>query len=438
MTESPHPGPQAPGADPWPAPTTAGPIDAVTVVPGSKSQTNRALLLAGLSQAPSTLDGVLDSRDTTLMRDGLSALGVALEDLGPGRVRVCPPLSLHAASAGISCGLAGTVMRFLPAAAALAPGRTRFTGDPAASGRPVAPVLDGLRQLGAQVDAERLPFTLVAPARLTGRQVSIDSSGSSQFISALLLSAARYPNGIDLRHRGGPVPSAPHISMTVTMLAERGVVVERPSDDRWIIEPGPIAELDAVVEPDLTNAAVFLAAAMAVGGTARVPGWPARTTQPGHLFLDIARRLGATAGVTGGTAVVTGTGRLHGTEIDLHAASELTPVVAALAALAHGRTIISGVAHIRGHETDRLAALETELSRVGARAAQTADGLEIDGRGPEALHPARMRSYADHRMAHAAALIGLAVPGVVLDDVACTSKTMPGFPTMWAGLVNHP
>lgn len=433
MTEPQHSTAQA-GAGPWPAPAADGPLDSLTVVPGSKSQTNRALLLAGLSSGPSTLDGVLASRDTMLMRDGLTALGVDLQDLGPSRVRVSPPPTLHASPAPIDCGLAGTVMRFLPAAAAIAPGRTRFTGDAAASARPVAPVLDGLRQLGARVDGDRLPFALEAPARLPGRRVTIDSSGSSQFISALLLSAARYPEGIDLRHRGGSVPSAPHIAMTVAMLAERGVVVDQDDEDHWRVEPGPIRPLDAVVEPDLTNAAVFLAAAMAVGGTARVPGWPERTTQPGHLFLDVARTLGADARVADGTAVVTGAGPLHGAELDLHAASELTPVVAALAALAHGRTVISGVAHIRGHETDRLAALETELSRVGARIAQTDDGLEILGEGPRALHPARMRTYADHRMAHAGALIGLAVPGVSLDDVSCTSKTMPDFPSMWADL----
>nr|WP_114046186.1 3-phosphoshikimate 1-carboxyvinyltransferase [Acidipropionibacterium virtanenii] len=408
-----------------------------TVVPGSKSQTNRALLLAGLSDRPSVLDGVLASRDTMLMRDGLAALGVGLQELAPGRVRIDPPSALHAAHDPIDCGLAGTVMRFLPAAAALAAGRTRFIGDPAATVRPVAPVLDGLRQLGVVVDDRRLPFTLDVPARLAGREVTIDSSGSSQFISALLLSAAHYPRGIDLRHRGGSVPSAPHIAMTVGMLVERGVVVEQPGEDRWIVGPGPIRGMDVVVEPDLTNAAVFLAAAMAAGGTVRVPGWPSDTTQPGRLFLDVAQMMGAEASVQDGTATVTGTGALHGAGIDLHAASELTPVVAALAALAEGRTVITGVAHIRGHETDRLAALETELSRVGAKVRQTADGLEILGRGPAALHPARMRTYADHRMAHAAALVGLEVPGVTLDDVTCTSKTMPDFPAMWADLVNH-
>ncbi|MCI1747759.1 MAG: 3-phosphoshikimate 1-carboxyvinyltransferase [Acidipropionibacterium sp.] len=406
------------------------------VLPGSKSQTNRALLLAGLADGPSILDGVLTSRDTVLMRDGLTALGVVFEDLAPGRVRVVPPQRLHRAMSPIDCGLAGTVMRFLPAAAALAPGITRFVGDPAAAARPVGPVLDGLCQLGVSVSGARIPFSLEVPEALTGNRVTIDSSGSSQFISALLLSGARYPEGIDLRHVGPPVPSAPHIGMTCQMLAERGVRVETPDPDHWRIAPGPIHSLDATVEPDLTNAAVFLAAAMATGGTVGVAGWPAESTQPGVVFLDIARGMGATVEHSGGVVGVTGPDALRGTTVDLHEASELTPVVAALGALAEGRTEISGVAHIRGHETDRLAALEAELSALGARVCQTPDGLVIDGRGPDGLHGAPVRSYADHRMAHAEALLGLVVDGVVLDDVACTSKTMPDFPQMWAGLVS--
>lgn len=417
----------------WPAPT--GRARGRVVVPGSKSQTNRALLLAGLAQAPSTLDGVLDSRDTMLMRRGLSLLGVGFRDLAPGRVRVTPPEALHCPAGPIDCGLAGTVMRFLPAAAALAPGTARFVGDAAASARPVAPVLDGLSQLGVAVHGDRLPFRLDSPVRLSGREVTIDSSGSSQFVSALLLSAARYPHGIDLHHTGGPVPSAPHIQMTLAMLAERGVAVESHGEDRWSVEPGPVAALDGAVEPDLTNAAVFLAAAVVSGGRVEVPGWPARTTQPGVMFPEIARQMGADVTVRAGAAVATGDGRLHGAELNLHEASELTPVVAALAALAQGPTRISGVAHIRGHETDRLTALESELGRVGAQVSQTPDGLEILGRGPRALHGDLVHSRADHRMAHAEALIGLAVPGVRLDDVGCTSKTMPEFPGMWAGLV---
>lgn len=420
----------------WPAVRAHGQVSGQVVVPGSKSQTNRALLLAGLAQSPSDLDGVLDSRDTELMRAGLAGLGVGFQDLAPGRVRVLPPHQLHAAISAIDCGLAGTVMRFLPAAAALAPGSTRFIGDPAASARPVAPVLDGLRQLGVGVDADRLPFFLEVPRTLTGRRVTIDSSGSSQFISALLLSGARYPGGLDLRHVGPSIPSAPHIQMTCQMLAERGVHVDTSEADHWLIAPGPVAALDATVEPDLTNAAVFLAAAMATGGSVSVPGWPGRTTQPGAEFLDIARLMGAAVDLSDQTVTVTGPPQLNGTDIDLHEASELTPVVAALAVLAEGRSEIHGVAHIRGHETDRLAALETELSALGAVIRQTPDGLVIEGHGPGSLHGAAVCCHADHRMAHAEALIGLVADGVVLDDISCTSKAMPGFPQMWLRLVD--
>ncbi|MDN6660042.1 MAG: 3-phosphoshikimate 1-carboxyvinyltransferase, partial [Acidipropionibacterium jensenii] len=273
------------------------------------------------------------------------------------------------------------------------------------------------------------------PARRGGPRATIDSSGSSQFVSALLLAGARYPHGIDLRHRGPAVPSAPHIAMTCTMLAERGVEVSTPDPDHWRVRPGPIAAMDATVEPDLTNAAVFLAAAMVTAGRLTIPGWPERTTQPGVDFLDVARSMGARVARSGDRLSVIGGEQLHGAEVDLHEASELTPVVAALAALAHGRTRISGVAHIRGHETDRLAALEEQLSAVGAEVRQTPDGLVVEGRGPAALHGALLRCHDDHRMAHAAALIGLVVSGVVLDDVSCTSKTMPDFPQMWSDMI---
>ncbi|WP_245306525.1 3-phosphoshikimate 1-carboxyvinyltransferase [Acidipropionibacterium timonense] len=424
----------------WLAPRAHQRLAGRVVVPGSKSQTNRALLLAGLARGRCVLGGVLDSRDSRLMRAGLTQLGVSFEDLPDGRVAVTGPRRLHAAAEPIDCGLAGTVMRFLPAAAATAPGRTSFVGDEAASARPVGPVLDGLRQLGVEVTASSLPLTMTAPQTLSGRQVTIDASASSQFVSALLLSAARYPNGIDLRHVGPSIPSLPHIDMTCAMLAERGVEVAHPAEGRWVVEPGPIEPLDGVVEPDLTNASVFLAAAMVAGGTVEVPGWPESTTQPGVVFLAVARRMGAVVESSDGAVRVTGA-QLRGIDVDLHAASELTPVVAALAALADGPSRIRGVGHIRGHETDRLAALEAELGSVGVEVSQTSDGLVIVGRGADGragaagLRPGLLHSYADHRMAHAAAVLGLAVPGIELDDVACTSKTMPTFPQLWAALV---
>lgn len=391
-------------------------------------------MLAALADAASTLSGVLVSRDCDLMRAGLTALGVGFQDLPDGGLRVHPPTRFLAPTGPIDCGLAGTVMRFLPPIAALADGPTRFIGDEQARRRPMAPLLAGLRQLGAQVDADALPFTVTAPAGGCGSSAVIDSSASSQFVSGLLLVGARLPDGLALTHRGAALPSRPHIAMTVRMLAERGVRIRTPDPDTWLVDPGPIAARDCVIEPDLTTAAVFLAAAAATGGTVRVAGWSQDSTQPGRAFAGILRAFGADVVLDERGITVTGRD-LHGISVDLADASELTPVVAALAALAHGHTSITGVGYIRGHETDRLAALESELGALGVPISQTADGLEITGRGPAALHGAAVRSHADHRMAHAAALMGLRVPGVLLDDIGCTSKTMPTFGQAWQDLV---
>ncbi len=414
----------------WPAPVAHAPVRAVVSVPGSKSESNRALLLAALADGPSTIDGLLDARDTRLMRAGLAALGGSIEDAGRDRVLVTPG-PLRAAPGGIDCGLAGTVMRFLPAVAVLAPGVTRFTGDAAASQRPLAPLLDALRQLGAHVDADALPFRLRAPDVVGGPEVRVDASASSQFVSAVLLPAARYPHGVHVRHIGsGAVPSLPHIDMTLAMLRERGVDAERIRDDEFRVAPGPIAALDTHVEPDLTTAAVFLAAGVATGGSVRVDGWPTHSVQPGIRFADLLRRMGARVSQDPRGLTASGDGALRGIDVDLHEASELTPVVAALAVLAAGPSVIRGVAHIRGHETDRLAALETELRRCGADVRQTDDGLRING--GRALHGGGIfETYADHRMAHAAALLGLRTPGIDIADIACTSKTMPEFPLRW-------
>ncbi|MSS45395.1 3-phosphoshikimate 1-carboxyvinyltransferase [Cutibacterium sp. WCA-380-WT-3A] len=423
--------------DLWTAPRANHRLAGRVVIPGSKSQTNRALVLAALSDGPSVLDGVLSSRDSDLMSAGLRRLGVNIRVIGPSSVQVVPHLA-HPTDP-IDCGLAGTVMRFLPAVAALVPGTTRFVGDEQASRRPIKPVLDGLRQLGVDVDSDQLPFSLNSPACLGGPEVTIDSAASSQFISALLLVAARFPQGIDLRHDGTSVPSAPHIAMTCAMLADRGVTVMSDEPCHWVVHPGPIHALDDVIEPDLTNAAVFLAAALVVGGTVTVPGWPVNNTQPGAQFIEIATAMGATASHTDGDMTLTAPGwqGLQPIDVDLHEASELTPVVAAVASVAHGRSRIRGVAHIRGHETDRLAALEQELTNRGVEIHQTDDGLDIAGRGAAILHGGTFRCYADHRMAHAGAILGLVIDGIDLDDIGCTSKTMPTFPQMWADLIQE-
>lgn len=399
------------------------------VVPGSKSETNRALVMAALGDGPSHISGALASRDSALMIDALRALGVGVDDLGGGRLIVTSgPVT---GGATIDCGLAGTVMRFVPPLALLADGPVRFVGDPHASERPMAGLLDGLRQLGAGVDADRLPFTVTPPEQLRGGDVTIDSSASSQFVSGLLLVGARLPGGLTVRHAGDALPSRPHIAMTTTMLADRGVRARELDERTWRVDEGPVRALDSQVEPDLTNASVFLAAAAVAGGRVSVPGWPATTTQPGALFLDVARRMGCEVETADGVVTLGRGEALRGIDVDLHAASELTPVVAALAAVAEGGTTIRGVGHIRGHETDRIAALATELTRAGIAVEERPDGLRITGGTPS---PSVFETYADHRMVHFAALLGLVAAGSSVTDMECVSKTMPDFPDLWSAL----
>jgi 3-phosphoshikimate 1-carboxyvinyltransferase len=405
-------------------------VHARVSVPGSKSVTNRALLLAALSGGAATVTGAPASRDTALMVGALQALGVPAQVDGE-RVAFGPHDGPHGGGT-VDCGLAGTVMRFVPPAAALADGPVAFDGDPRARERPMSTVLDALRALGAAVDGDRLPFTVRGTGALPGGAVTIDASASSQFVSGLLLSAARYEKGVTVHHDGKPVPSLPHIDMTVAMLREAGVEVDDTEPNTWRVAPGPIRARDWAVEPDLSNAAVFLAAAAVTGGEVAVLGWPAGSTQPGAHVLAVLEEAGCTVSVSADGVTVRGPQRLSGIDVDLHDASELTPTVAAVAALADGPSRITGVAHIRGHETDRLAALAAGINGLGGAVTELPDGLEIR---PAPLHAGPWRAYADHRMATAGAIVGLVVPGVEVDDVECTSKTMPGFAQRWAAML---
>jgi 3-phosphoshikimate 1-carboxyvinyltransferase len=415
---------------PWPAPTASGPVHARVTVPGSKSVTNRALLLAALSGGAATVTGAPPSRDTALMVGALRALGVPVEVDGE-RVRFAPHDGPHGGGT-VDCGLAGTVMRFVPPAAALADGPVAFDGDPRARERPMTTVLDALRALGADIDADALPFTVRGTGVVPGGDVTIDASASSQFVSGLLLSGARYEKGVTVHHDGKPVPSLPHIDMSVAMLRQAGVEVDDAEPNTWRVGPGPIRARDWAVEPDLSNASVFLAAAAVTGGEVTVLGWPAASTQPGTEILSVLEQAGCTVVAGADQVTVRGPERLDGIDVDLHEASELTPTVAAVAALAGGPSRITGVAHIRGHETDRLAALAAELTGLGGAVTELPDGLEIR---PAALHGGPWKAYADHRMATAGAIVGLRVPGVEIDDVECTGKTMPGFAERWADLL---
>ena len=458
MTHAPGTTPASSGrsAEPWRAPVATGALDAVVDLPGSKSLSARALLLAAVADAQTTLSGLLRSRDTELMLAALSVLGARFEDLDETgtRLRVTPaplPLRVQAGPDGvgrIDVGLAGTVMRFVPVLAALADAPVVFDGDEAARRRPMAPLLDALAALGAEVTHLGEPGFLpvrIGPGdgallRARNTRVTVDGSASSQFVSALLLLGALLPGGLELTPTG-PVPSLTHVAMTVATLRERGIDVDEPApgagdgERTWRVRPGRPRGGQVAIEPDLSNAGPFLAAALVAGGRVSVPHWPAATTQAGDAWRELLPRLGGEVTLSGDLLTARGTGRLTGLEADLSDVGELVPTVAALAALAgaqgHASTL-TGIAHLRGHETDRLAALATEIRLLGGDAEETADGLVIR---PAPLHGAALHSYADHRMATFAAIIGLGVDGVSLDDVGCTSKTLPGFVDLWTAML---
>ncbi len=412
----------------WNAPLAAGPVHATVALPGSKSITNRALVLAVLADGPSTITGALRSRDTNLMIAALRALGADI--VGDDTTLTVTPHELHGGT--VDCGLAGTVMRFLPSVAALASGEVAFDGDAQARVRPLKTILDALRALGADIDGDALPFTVHGTGSVPGGTVTIDASGSSQFVSGLLLSAARYDDGVTVHHDGKALPSMPHIEMTVEMLRTAGVAVDTSDANTWRVEPGKVSAYDWVVEPDLSNATPFLAAAAVTGGMVRVPLWPHRTTQAGDAIREILVRMGADVQLSDVDLTVRGPGRLHGIDIDMHDVGELTPTVAALAALADSPSHLRGIAHLRGHETDRLAALSTELNRLGGNATETEDGLTIE---PAPLHGGRWHSYADHRMATAGAILGLRVADIEVEDIGTTAKTLPNFVELWNGML---
>ncbi|MBT2513916.1 3-phosphoshikimate 1-carboxyvinyltransferase [Arthrobacter sp. ISL-30] len=435
----------------WPAPFARRPVDATVTVPGSKSLTNRYLVLAALADAPSRLRAPLHSRDSALMIEALRQLGATVTEV-PGDGDYGPDLEIipmtaidlratDSTAAGTSdttvdCGLAGTVMRFVPPLAALLNGTTVFDGDPHARNRPMGTIIEALSALGVEVagtdgrPASSLPFVVSGHGEVRGGHLVIDASASSQFVSALLLVGARFTAGLHLEHVGKPVPSLDHINMTIAVLRGVGVQVDDSVPNHWVVAPGPIRAFDERIEQDLSNAGPFLAAALATGGTVRIPNWPSNTTQVGDLWREILATMGATVTLENGTLTVTGGPVIKGA--DLAGTSELAPTVAALCALAESPSRLSGIAHLRGHETDRLAALVAEINRLGGDAEETADGLLIR---PAPLHGGTVHSYADHRMATAGAILGLAVEGIEVEDIATTSKTMPEFPEMWQSML---
>ncbi|MDD7940046.1 3-phosphoshikimate 1-carboxyvinyltransferase [Actinomycetospora lutea] len=427
---------------PWDAPTADAPVRGTVAVPGSKSVTNRALVLAALGTDGVTrrVRGAARSRDTTLMAGALQALGASVTSTegraGTLDLAITAPAAFHGAH--VDCGLAGTVMRFVPPLAALADGPVVLDGDPRARERPMGGIVEGLRGLGVEVTGEALPLTVAGGPHPPGGEVTVDASASSQFVSGLLLSGARYARGVTVTHAGERgVPSLPHVAMTVAMLRSAGVTVDEGASS-WHVAPGPVAAPAVLdVEPDLSGAAVYLAAAVATAGEVTIAGWPDTDLQPGAVVRRVLEAFGARVTLSAEGLTVRGPDRLDGVDVDLHEVSELTPTVAALAALAArdgASSRLRGVAHIRGHETDRLAALVAELGTVGARVAETEDGLEI-APAPLTAPTRPWQAYADHRMATAGAIVGLVVPGVTIDDVAATTKTLPDFATDWPALV---
>jgi 3-phosphoshikimate 1-carboxyvinyltransferase len=435
--------------DPWIAPRARGPLHGDVALPGSKSLTNRELVLAALADGPSTIRLPLHSRDSALMVAALRQLGVGIEEVEPGDgeqpnphgpdLRITPA-PLHG-DVAVDCGLAGTVMRFLPPLAALATGPVTVDGDPYARKRPMGAVIGALADLGVDVTDDgdgAMPFSFTGTGSVRGGRLTIDASASSQFVSGLLLSAPRFDEGLHLTHVGDRLPSLPHIDMTVEVLRDRGVRVDQPAVGEWVVHPGPIAARDVTIEPDLSNAAPFAAAALVAGGTVRIRTWPTATTQVGADLETLLPLWGATVTRDGDDLVfdggvgVAGGASLPGVTLDLTRGGELAPALVALSALADGPSEITGIGHLRGHETDRLAALAADVNRSGGSVQELDDGLRIT---PARLHGGDWAAYDDHRMATAGALVGLVVDGVAVDDVGCTAKTLPQFPDLWADLV---
>ncbi len=415
------------------------PVDARITIPGSKSVTNRALILAALSDSPTLMRKPLHSRDSALMIGGLKALGVGIAEAENGDLTITPaPLF---GPAHIDVGNAGTVMRFLPPVAAMAKGILHFDGDPRSHERPLGPVIAALESLGVSIEhggRYSLPLTMNSNGQLQGGSVDVDASSSSQFISALLLVAPATKDGITIRHTGTSLPSMPHIDMTVHMLRELGVEIEIIDNKEWRVSPSVLHGREITIEPDLSNAAPFMGAAMICGGSVTITDWPQSTTQPGDQLRSILTDMGASVSFekssTGFDLKLTSDGKIHGIDVDLHDVGELTPSIAALAVLADSPSSLRGIGHLRLHETDRLAAIANEVNALGGAVVEEESALHIT---PAPLHGGTFHTYEDHRLATAGAMIGLLIPGIEVENIATTQKTLPDFPGAWADLLSQ-
>jgi 3-phosphoshikimate 1-carboxyvinyltransferase len=423
----------------WRAPTAPGPVRATVRLPGSKSITNRALVLAALSSSPSLIRDPLRARDTSLAIAALRTLGCEIHDDDKTTVSISPGSVAPGSAVSVDVGNAGTVMRFLPAVAALTPLVVSFDGDSRARERPVGPILEALRSLGADVDGSAVPFTIRGTGRVAGGRVTLDASGSSQFVSGLLLAAARFDDGVEVRHSGPAVPSLPHIEMTLRMLRMAGVSASAiESGDRpvaWRVAPGPVSLGSFTVEPDLSNAGPFLAAALVTGGEVTLPGWPAESLQAASSILGVFEAMGASCTVSSSGLVVRGSGSIRGIEADLRDIPELGLPVAAVAALASSPSRLTGIGHLRVQETDRLAAIAKEINALGGDVTELPDGVLVRPR-PLTADGQPFGTYDDHRMVMAAAVLGLAVPGLSVANAATVGKTFPSFMDVWSSMVS--
>ena len=427
----------------WSAPFRGGltsvgePINAKISIPGSKSATNRALILAAIAKTPSRLRKPLSSRDADLMVKGLQSLGCKIDEIktDQGFDYQITPQKLSGPTQ-IDVGNAGTVMRFLPPIASLATGLVHFDGDARSHERPLEPVIKALEQLGASIEhgnKYRLPLTINGSGEIKGGEVEVDASASSQFISALMLLGPATKNGLTIRNIGKSLPSMPHIEMTIQMLRKFGATVE-VSENSWTVISGDLLGQDLTIEPDLSNAAPFMAAAMICGGSVEILDWPKSTSQPGDQLRDIFAKMGARIEQSSDGLKISGSGKINGIDIDLHDVGELTPSIAAVAALASSPSTLRGIAHLRLHETDRLAALANEINNLG--------GDVTEGPGELLIKPAKLvasqifKSYEDHRMATAGAIIGLAAKDLIVENIETTKKTLPDFPGMWQEMLN--
>lgn len=418
----------------WHAPTVNFAINSTLEIPGSKSATNRAFVLAALGNKNSTISNPLFARDTYLMLDALEKLGCNV--LKQSNSVEISPMKKNHGEISIDVGLAGTVMRFVPPLAALGIGITNFDGDERARKRPMKTLIESLKKLNVKVIDNyegKLPFSIETNGQIIGGEIEIDASESSQFISALMLVGAKFTNGITIKHIGKNLPSLPHIQMTIEMLNEVGVKTNKIDKTTWRIDNQEIKSKDWHIEPDLSNAGPFLAAAMITSGEVKIKDWPLQTTQAGNSWIQILSLMGAKIQLNSNELILKNDSEIKGIKYDLKDVGELTPVLVAISLFANSKSEFIGISHLRGHETDRLAALVENITSIGGDAQETEDGLIIN---PKKLHGGIWKAFDDHRMATAGAVIGLRINDIYVDDISTTSKTLPNFEEMWNKMVN--